>query len=101
MLFGIMSAVSDKAGATHSFQQKFWQVLPMPASSSSQQSKSEWSSPSRRLSPIQLSISNLGASKHARSYESLTSSSALPAVKIVASKQLLNGEASSPFVSYV
>jgi len=82
ILFGIMSAWADKAQATHSFQQKFFQVIRIPSASSSQHDASAWSSRNTRLTPIQLDISNLGAAKQPRSYEALTPVSALPPVQL-------------------
>jgi len=86
MLFGIMSAGADKAQATHSFQQRFFQVIRIPSAFSSQHDASAWSSRNTRLSPIQLDISNLGAAKQTRSYEALTPVSALPPVQLHASR---------------
>lgn len=93
MLFGLMSAGADKAGATHSFQQKVFQVISTPASAATQQFATAWSSRGIRLSPIRLDVSNLGASKQIRSYEALTPVSALAPVALHASQAAIPGEA--------
>ena len=80
MLYGIMSATADRARATHSFQQKFYQV--QSTASCSQPNKVAWGDPSKGLSPIQLTISNLGAARQTRSYEALTPVASLPPVHL-------------------
>lgn len=87
MLFGIMSAGSDKAGATHSFAQKLHQVLSRVSAGGSQQKGSGF-----RLKPMELHITNLGASRQARSYEALSPVSALPSVQLPAPASCLAGE---------
>ena len=87
MLFGIMSAGSDKAGATHSFAHKLYQVLPKVSTGGSQQKGS-----SHRLKPMELHITNLGASRQARSYEALSPVSALPSVQLPAPGSSLTGD---------
>ena len=88
-----MSAGADKAGTTHSFQQKIFQVISVPASAATQQGATAWSSRGIRLSPIRLDVSNLGASKQTRSYEALTPVTALPPVALRASQAGAPGEA--------
>ncbi len=92
MLFGIMSAGADRAGATHSFQQKIFQVISTPAGAAAQQGATAWSSKGIRLSPIRLDVSNLGTSKQTRSYEPLTPVAALPPVQLQASQAMPSGE---------
>ena len=92
MLFGIMSAGADKAGATHSFQQKIFQVVSLPVSAAPQKGETVWSSKGLRLSPIRLDVSNLGASKQTRSYEALTPVAALPPVQLHRSQAAPAGE---------
>ena len=93
MLFGLMSAGADRAGATHSFQQKVFQVISTPAGAAAQQGATAWSSKGIRLSPIRLDISNLGTSKQARSYEPLMPVAALPPVQLQAAQAMPPGEA--------
>ena len=88
-----MSAGADKAGATHSFQQKIFQVTTVPGSAAPQQGETAWSSKGIRLSPILLDVSNLGASKQTRSYEALTPVAALPPVQLHSSQAAPSGEA--------
>ena len=90
MLYGIMSATADRARATHSFQQKFYQV--QSTASRSQPSKAAWGDPSKGLSPIQLTISNLGAARQTRSYEALTPVASLPPVHLQLPGRPENGE---------
>ena len=90
MLYGIMSATADRARATHSFQQKFYQV--QSTASCSQKNRVAWGDPSTGLSPIQLSISNLGVARQTRSYEALTPVASLPPVHLQLPGRRENGE---------
>ncbi|CAK0783615.1 hypothetical protein CVIRNUC_006814 [Coccomyxa viridis] len=94
MLYGIMSATADRARATHSFQQKFYQV--QSTASCSQPNKVDLGDPSTGLSPIQLTISNLGAARQTRSYEALTPVASLPPVHLQLPGRPENGELQKP-----
>ena len=87
MLFGIMSAGSDKVGATHSFAHKLYQVLPKVSTGGSGKKGS-----GHRLKPMELHITNLGASRQARSYDALSPVSALPSVQLPTPGSSVTGE---------
>lgn len=76
LLLGIFRRSPDHNGASISFDQRFFQQLPLTTSSGA----SSLQHAPVRLSPVSLSVTNLGATRGTRAYEPLASVAGLPRV---------------------